>query len=207
MRLAMVRETIEDRGIRDERVLDAMRSVPRHRFVSESLHSEAYNDYPLSIGQNQTISQPYIVALMTELLELKGDEKVLEIGAGCGYQAAVLSLLAREVYTIEIVESLALSAAERLKDLGYANVQVRAGDGSLGWPETAPFDGIIVTAAAPRLPEALVAQLKDGGRLVIPMGAEHETQILRRYVRQGKELTQSDIDAVRFVPMRGAIER
>jgi protein-L-isoaspartate(D-aspartate) O-methyltransferase len=207
MREAMVLDQIEMRGIRDARVLAAMRQVPRHQFIPENLWAEAYNDYPLPIGQGQTISQPFIVALMTELLELKGPERILEVGTGCGYQAAVLSLLAHEVYTIEIVETLALSAADRLKALGYPNVEVKAGDGSLGWPEAAPFEGIIVTAAAPRLPDVLVTQVKDGGRLVIPEGGEHETQILRLYEKKGNQLSHKDIDSVRFVPMRGAVEQ
>jgi protein-L-isoaspartate(D-aspartate) O-methyltransferase len=223
LRQEMVQEQIVVRGIRDRRVLDAMRTVPRHLFVKgDATRSsvplmgtplgvvspcEAYNDYPLPIGQGQTISQPFIVARMTELLGLKGDERVLEIGTGSGYQAAVLSLLAHEVYTIEIIEPLANAAIELLKRLRYDNVHVRCGDGYLGWTEAAPFDGILVTAAAPRVPDSLVAQLKDGGRLVIPVGEEHETQILTLFRKKGDMLVSSEVEPVRFVPMRGRIEK
>jgi protein-L-isoaspartate(D-aspartate) O-methyltransferase len=203
----MVREQILARGISNQGVPSAMRTVPRHLFVPENVRHEAYNDYPLPIGQGQTISQPFIVALMTELLELKGDERVLEIGAGSGYQAAVLSMLAKEVYTIEILDRLAQTAAERLAKLHYDNVHVRAGDGYIGWTEAAPYDAITVTAAAPRLPDSLVAQLKEGGRLVIPVGEEHETQILTLYRKQEGKLVRTDLEPVRFVPMRGEIER
>jgi protein-L-isoaspartate(D-aspartate) O-methyltransferase len=206
LRRQMVEEQIMVRHVRDPRVLDAMRAVPRHLFIPEGQLSEAYNDYPLPIGMGQTISQPYIVAQMTELLELKGDERVLEVGTGCGYQAAVLSLLAREVYTTEIIESLALEATERLARLGYSNVHARHSDGSQGWPEVAPFDAIIITAAAPRVPEALAAQLKDQGRLVIPIGEEGATQTLTLCQKQDKSMVATELEFVLFVPMRGAVQ-
>lgn len=207
LRNLMVGQQIEARGVKDVRVLQAMRQVPRHRFVPENVVHEAYNDYPLPIGFGQTISQPYIVALMTELLALKGSERVLEIGTGSGYQAAVLAQLAKEVYTIEIIESLAVSAAERLKSLGYDNVRVKAGDGYIGWTEYAPFDAIIVTAAAPEVPDSLVAQLRDGGRMVIPVGEAEGVQTLALYEKQGARLLRTDVESVRFVPMRGEIEK
>ena len=169
-RQEMVRTQIAARGITNKRVLAAMEKVERHRFVPSALRSVAYNDYPLPIGQGQTISQPYIVALMTDLLQLDGTEKVLEIGTGSGYQAAILGELAREVYTIEIIDTLAKSAEKRLKSLGYANIIVRSGDGYLGWPEKAPFDAIMVTCAPDSIPQPLVDQLADGGRIVIPVG-------------------------------------
>ncbi|HSB60975.1 MAG TPA: protein-L-isoaspartate(D-aspartate) O-methyltransferase [Vicinamibacteria bacterium] len=168
-REAMVEEQIAAREVRDARTLAAMRKVPRHLFVPAASVREAYEDHPLPIGHGQTISQPYIVAFMTEALGLEGGETVLEVGTGSGYQAAVLAEIAARVYTIEIVAPLAEEAAERLRRLGYANVQVRAGDGYLGWPEAAPFDAVIVTAAAPRIPEPLKAQLRDGGRLILPV--------------------------------------
>jgi protein-L-isoaspartate(D-aspartate) O-methyltransferase len=196
----MVKEQIESRGVKDERVLRAMKEVPRHRFVPEHLVPAAYNDNPLPIGQGQTISQPYIVALMTEELNLTGKEKVLEIGTGSGYQAAVLSLLAKEVYTIEIIKSLADSAREKLNELGYAsNVHVKWGDGYRGWPEHAPFDCIIVTAAPESVPEALVEQLKPGGIMIIPVGKYY--QELLRIRKTEKGTTKKSIIPVRFVPM------
>ena len=206
LRERMVKEQIEARGVYDQRVLAAMRKVPRHLFVPEALRNSAYGDFPLPIGEGQTISQPYIVARMTELLQLKGDERVLEIGTGSGYQAAILSLLAKEVYTIEIVEGLAKSAENRLKDLGYSNVTVRFGDGYLGWTEAAPFDAIIITCAPPYLPDSLVRQLKDNGRIVAPMGEEMETQILTVFQKKGSQLVKTEYEPVRFVPMTGAIE-
>jgi protein-L-isoaspartate(D-aspartate) O-methyltransferase len=159
-------------------VLNAMAAVPRHRFVPPAWQTQAYADRPLPIGHGQTISQPFIVALMTELLDLKGGERVLEIGTGSGYQAAVLAELAREVYTIEIVDPLGRQAADALKALGYRNVEVRVGDGYRGWPERAPFDAIIVTAAPPAIPQALIDQLRPGGRMVVPVGRQFETQVL-----------------------------
>ncbi len=203
----MVKEQIQARGITDQRLLSAMRKVPRHLFVPEMLRANAYGDFPLPIGEGQTISQPYIVALMTQLMKLKGDEKVLEIGTGSGYQAAILSLLAKEVYSIEIVEALAKSAEKRLKDLGYNNVSVRFGDGYLGWTEAAPFDAIIITCAPPYLPDSLVRQLKDGGRIVAPMGEEMETQILTVFQKKGDKLLKTEHELVRFVPMTGEIEK
>jgi len=206
LRNRMVEEQIVARGVKDERVLAAMRKVPRHLFVPENLIPEAYDDTPLPIGHGQTISQPYIVALMTELLQLSGDEKVLEVGTGSGYQAAILGELAKEVYTIEIVEPLAKQAAERLRELGYTNVHVRHGDGYDGWPEQAPFDGIIVTAAPERIPKPLLDQLKPGGRLVIPVGAWSQDLLVVSKSPDGK-ITRRVVIPVRFVPMTGKAER
>lgn len=206
LRSVMVDQQIVSRGIKDTRVLAAMRKVPRHLFVPPELVNEAYNDSPLPIGLKQTISQPYIVALMSELLELKGTERVLEIGTGSGYQAAILSHLAKEVFTIELLDSLAKTAAERLIALHCANVHVKFGDGYEGWTQAAPFDAIIVTAAAPFVPDSLKAQLADGGRLVIPLEEPGGGQVLSRLVKQGKEIVRTDIEPVRFVPMRGKIE-
>ncbi|MEO0084086.1 MAG: protein-L-isoaspartate(D-aspartate) O-methyltransferase [candidate division WOR-3 bacterium] len=206
-RKEMVKYQIESRGITNRRVLQAMEKVPRHLFVPEEYKAEAYCDYPLPIGEGQTISQPYIVAIMTELARLKGDEKVLEIGTGSGYQAAILSLLSKEVYTIEIIESLAKSAEKRLKDLGYDNVYVKCDDGYLGWTEKAPFDVIIITCAPPYLPDSLVRQLKDGGRIIAPMGEEYSTQILTVFEKQGEQLVKYEFEPVRFVPMKGQIEQ
>ncbi|MCP4269625.1 MAG: protein-L-isoaspartate(D-aspartate) O-methyltransferase [Candidatus Brocadiaceae bacterium] len=168
-RRRMVEQQIKARGVTNKPVLEAMEKVPRHMFVPENYKQFSYYDQPLPIGQGQTISQPYIVALMTELLNVGKDDIVLEIGTGSGYQAAVLSIIIHELYTIEIVEELGVQAREQLKDLGYDNVNVRIGDGSLGWPGKAPFDAIIVTAAAEKIPELLVEQLKPGGRMVIPV--------------------------------------
>lgn len=202
----MVRLQIEARGIRDERVLQALRQVPRHEFVPKAYQAEAYHDYPLPIGEDQTISQPYIVALMTQLLEPDSGDRVLEIGTGSGYQAAILSLLVKEVYTIEILEPLARSAEARLQRLGYENVKVRCGDGYLGWPEAAPFDGIIITCALPRLPQPLIDQLAEGGRLVAPMGKEGELQILTVFEKRAGRLLKREEGGCFFVPMRGKIE-
>ncbi len=166
----MVRTQLIPRGIRDPKVLAAMRKVPRHLFVEEALRSQAYGDFPLPIGEQQTISQPYIVAFMTEALELEGTEKVLEIGTGCGYQAAVLAEIVPEVYTIERLPDLAAKARRTLESLRYFNIKIKVGDGTLGWPEEAPFQAIIVTAAAPGIPRPLLDQLAMGGRLVIPVG-------------------------------------
>lgn len=198
-RARMVDRQIAARGIRNARVLDAMRTVPRHRFVPPEHQSEAYEDFPLPIGHNQTISQPYIVAYMVELADIQPDEKVLEVGTGCGYQAAVMGELAREVYTIEIIEPLARCAADTLKALGYDNVHVRHGDGYEGWAEHAPFDAIIVAAAPDHVPPALVEQLAVGGRLVIPVGTWH--QEIRLITRTEQGTTDERLIPVRFVPL------
>lgn len=200
-RLAMV-STIEVYGVRDPATLDALRRVPRHEFVPQEYRREAYGDHPLPIGYGQTISQPYIVAYMTELLRLAPGEKVLEVGTGSGYQAAVLATLGCEVYTVEIFRALADSAAARLRRLGYADIEVRHGDGHFGWPEAAPFDAVIVTAAAGYIPPALVAQLKSGGRMVIPVGSVYGVQnlILVRKAADGA-VTTENLLPVRFVPM------
>jgi protein-L-isoaspartate(D-aspartate) O-methyltransferase len=202
----MVETQIVARGVRDPRVLAAMRKVPRHLFVDPSQRSQAYEDHPLPIPGNQTISQPYIVALMTELLELQPNERVLEIGTGSGYQSAVLGELAGEVYTIEIVPELAQLAASRLKELGYANVVVREGDGYRGWPEHAPFDAIIVTAAPERIPQPLIEQLAPGGVMVIPVGGFFQELKVFRKSADGR-VTEKDILPVRFVPMTGEVEK
>jgi protein-L-isoaspartate(D-aspartate) O-methyltransferase len=200
-RANMVREQIAGRGIRDPRVLAALARVPRHELVPEALREFAYADQPLPIGYEQTISQPFVVAYMTEQLQLRGDERVLEIGTGSGYQAAVLSLLAREVYSIEIVKELGERARADLARLGYANVHVRVGDGYRGWPEQAPFDAIIVTAAPGRVPQPLIDQLAVGGRLVLPVGG-FDQQLLR-IDRDATGLRREHLIGVRFVPMRG----
>ncbi|TAH39603.1 MAG: protein-L-isoaspartate(D-aspartate) O-methyltransferase [Planctomycetota bacterium] len=204
-RQRMVSEQVEARGVRDARVLEAMRRVPRHAFVPAELRAEAYADHPLPIGHGQTISQPYIVAFMTEALGLRGGEKVLEIGTGSGYQAAVLAEIAGEVFTIEIVEPLARAAEQRLREHGYHNVRVRAGDGYQGWPEAAPFDAVIVTAAPERVPQPLLDQLRPGGRLVIPVGGAWQELILLEKTAQG--LRERRLLPVRFVPMTGQAER
>ncbi|NPA48919.1 MAG: protein-L-isoaspartate(D-aspartate) O-methyltransferase [Thermodesulfobacteria bacterium] len=198
----MVETQIAARGIKDPRVLAAMRKVPRHLFVDEALKDQAYGDYPLPIGEGQTISQPYIVALMTEALELKGPEKVLEVGTGSGYQAAILGELARWVYSIERYPSLAHRAKRILEKLGYNNVIIKVGDGTKGWPEAAPFDAIIVTAAGPKIPEPLIEQLKDGGRLVMPVGDEW-SQYLIKVTKKGDKLYKKNLGAVRFVKLVG----
>jgi protein-L-isoaspartate(D-aspartate) O-methyltransferase len=201
----MVEEQIEARGVRDPRVLAAMRKVPRHELVPAPQRGSAYEDYPLPIGQGQTISQPYVVAAMSEALALKGSERVLEVGTGSGYQAAVLAELAERVYTIEIVPELAARAKADLARLGYRNVEVREGDGWRGWPEAAPFDAIMVTAAPPEVPPELVAQLAVGGRLVIPVGRYEQSLLLLRRTEQGIE--REELFGVRFVPMTGEAER
>jgi protein-L-isoaspartate(D-aspartate) O-methyltransferase len=204
-RARMVSEQIEARGVRDAHTLEAMRKVPRHRFVLERYDQSAYDDYPLPIGHGQTISQPYIVAFMTEALGLRGGENVLDVGTGSGYQAAVLAEIAARVYSIEILAPLADEARARLARLGYGNVEVRAGDGYAGWPEAAPFDAILVAAAAPRVPEPLRAQLKDGGRLCIPVGDHAESQELLLVERRGGRFHERRLLPVRFVPMTGAV--
>lgn len=204
MREQMIADQVAARGLRNPRLLDALQRVPRHFFVPEALRLRAYQDRPLPIGNDQTISQPYIVALMTSLLNLRGDEVVLEIGTGSGYQAAVLSLLAREVHTIERFLDLADAARLRLRALGYNNVFVHAGDGSLGLPEFAPYQGIVVTAAAPIAPEPLKAQLDEGGRLVIPVGPKGG-QDLQLWTREHGVLHVENIIPVSFVPLRGEL--
>ena len=189
------------REVHDERVLAAMQAVPRHAFMPGYSLREAYLDEALPIGWDQTISQPSIVGIMTEALTLGGTERVLEIGTGSGYQAAVLAGLVKEVYTMELLEPLAEQSKERLARMGYANVHVRAGDGWAGWPSLAPFDRILVTAAPPTVPQALVDQLADGGILVIPVGSQGRNQRLVRYTKRGGALTEEDLGAVIFVPM------
>lgn len=204
-RRQMVDETIEARGIRDPLVLEAMRSVPREEFVPAERRAEAYADRPLPIGEGQTISQPYIVALMTELAAVAPGSNVLEVGTGSGYQAAVLAACGATVYSIEIVDALAQRAKRDLARLGYAKVHVRSGDGYQGWPEHAPFDAILVTAAAPRVPPALLEQLRVGGRLVIPVDAQDGEQSLQVHTRTPDGVTVHDVVPVRFVPMTGTI--
>ncbi len=198
----MVEQQIVSRGVKNKKVLDAMNSVPRHLFVPEEYRRGSYFDQPLPIGSGQTISQPYIVALMTEMLDVDNDDIVLEIGTGSGYQAAVLSTIVKELYTIEIIEELGLQASERLKNLGYDNVKVKISDGGLGWPEKAPFDVIIVTAAAPKIPEPLIKQLKPGGRMVIPVDNNFYSQDLLIVEKDeaGNIETEKTIP-VRFVPL------
>jgi protein-L-isoaspartate(D-aspartate) O-methyltransferase len=198
----MVKEQLIWRGIRDERLLDAMRAVPRHRFVRKEHQHLAYTDGPLPIGYGQTISQPYIVALMTQMLELEGHENVLEIGTGSGYQAAILGHLARQVHTIERLPALAERAAAVLEELGLFNVHVHTGDGSLGLPDHAPYHAILVTAAAPVVPQALLDQLADLGRMVIPVGGQGG-QYLERWRREGTRFDHEDSVPVAFVPLRG----
>ena len=199
----MVRWQIEARGVSDPVVLDAMRKVPRHEFVPREFLVDAYGDFPLPVGNGQTISQPYIVALMTEMLQPKSEDKILEVGTGSGYQAAVLAEIVHEVYTVEIVDSLQTQAEQRLKDAGYNNVFCKCGDGAEGWEEHAPYDGIIVTAAAPRIPLKLISQLKDGAKMVIPVGAVNAVQTLYTLTRNGDDVSVQSGIAVRFVPLTG----
>ena len=201
-RKRMVAEQIRGRGLHDPRLLAAFESVPRHLFVPEKYHHLAYADGPLPIGHGQTISQPYIVALMTHLLELTGDERVLEVGTGSGYQAAILSRLAGEVHTVEIVPELAKQAEKVLCETGCANVHVHLADGSLGWPDAAPYDAILVAAAAPSAPQPLLDQLADGGRMVIPVGGQGY-QELEVWRREGEKFKSRRVVAVAFVPLRG----
>ncbi|HEY6148577.1 MAG TPA: protein-L-isoaspartate(D-aspartate) O-methyltransferase [Thermoanaerobaculia bacterium] len=205
-RARMVETQIAARGVRNPRVLAAMREVPRHLFVDDAQRARAYDDCPLPIGGRQTISQPYIVALMSELLDLTPNERVLEIGTGSGYQSAVLSRLSGRVYSIEIIPELAKASAERLQRLGYSNITVKEGDGYRGWPEHAPFDGIIVTAAPERIPQPLLDQLAPNGRMVIPVGGFFQELKVFKKDANGR-ITEQDIIPVRFVPMTGEIEK
>src|SRR5450759_2650037 len=202
LRDAMVEQQLKSRGIIDTHVLEAMRRVPRHLFVPEPQRARAYDDMPLPVGEGQTISQPYMVAWMTELLGLEGDEKVLEVGTGSGYQAAILGLLARKVYSIERIEWLSEQARTRLDELGFKNIEVVVGDGSKGLKTQAPFDAIIVTAGSPGVPQALVEQLADGGRLVIPVGPS-SMQMLTVITRRGDDVETNQVGSCVFVPLVG----
>jgi protein-L-isoaspartate(D-aspartate) O-methyltransferase len=202
-RQRMVDSQIRGRGVGDEAVLSAMLTVPRHEFVPEEFLDQAYADHPLPIGYGQTISQPYIVALMTELLEIEPGDKVLEVGTGSGYQAAILAQLTDQVYSIEIIEELATQAETRLQQLGYTQVHVLSADGYYGWEEHAPFDAVIVTCAPDHVPQPLVRQLKDGGRMVIPVGPPGGYQSLWLIVRQGEDVQMTNMGPVAFVPLTG----
>lgn len=202
MRQRMVEEELIPRGIKNKIILDAFRKVPRHEFVPEALRDTAYGDYPIPIGSSQTISQPYMVALMTEELHLSGGERVLEIGTGSGYQAAILAEIAREVYSVERLEELADNAKRTLLRLGYKNFHIKVGDGTLGWGEEAPFDGIIVTAGSPGIPHSLVDQLNDNGRLVIPVGNQW-SQILTVVEKAGDTFRETQVCGCVFVPLIG----
>ena len=203
----MVEQDIRNRGLKDPAVLTVMGKVPRHLFVDESLRSRAYGDYPLPIGDGQTISQPYVVALMTEALRLKPGDRVLEIGTGSGYQAAVLAEIVNAVYTVEIRKALADRAEERLATLGYRNVKVKYGDGYFGWEEQAPFDAIIITAAANHIPPPLIKQLKEGGRLIVPLGSTVYFQTLTLATKRKGELEVEQMSPVAFVPMVGEMQK
>ena len=202
-RAAMVQKQLIDRGIDNPRVLSAMGRIPRQRFIAPRLARQAYDDGPLAIGGGQTISQPYIVGLMTQLLDPQPDDRMLEIGLGSGYQTAILAEIVREVFAVERVQELATSALELLNEMGYANVQVLFGDGTLGYPGAAPYNGILVAAAGPDIPPALANQLADGGRLVMPVGAIKDNQILVRLTRNGAQFTREQVLEVRFVPLIG----
>lgn len=204
-RRAMIERDLMTRGIRDARVLEAMGSIERELFVPEKLRSLAYEDRPLSIGEGQTISQPYMVAFMTQLLSLKGTERVLEIGTGSGYQTAVLGEIAAEVYSIEIIPKLSERAKILLVQLGLDNVHLKVGDGFFGWEEHGPFDAILVTAAAPKIPEPLWRQLREGGRLIMPLGAERQAQTLVRVTKSDGKQVVEELTGVVFVPLTGAI--
>ncbi len=198
----MVDTQLIPRGINDPKVLDAMRKVPRHLFVDEALWSQAYGDHPLPIGHGQTISQPYIVALMTQALELKGPEKVLEIGTGSGYQTAILAEIVKRVYSVERIGALLMRARRILDKLGYKNVALKLDDGTWGWPEHGPYDAIIVTAAAPKVPEKLLEQLAPFGRLIIPVGDEY-SQELQKYIKVNDHFVKESLGGVRFVKLIG----
>jgi protein-L-isoaspartate(D-aspartate) O-methyltransferase len=202
LRKRMVDEQLIARGIKDAQVLGAFSKVPRHRFVPEDMRSSAYADFPVAIGEGQTISQPYIVALMTECLQLTGEEKILEIGTGSGYQAAILAELAKEVFSIERFDKLTERAEAVFAELGYANIKVKVGDGTLGWPEEAPFDRIIITAASPRIPLPLTEQLKDGGKMILPLG-ETYSQVLTVVEKKGNLLGSIQVCGCVFVPLVG----
>ncbi|OPY64668.1 MAG: Protein-L-isoaspartate O-methyltransferase [Syntrophorhabdus sp. PtaU1.Bin050] len=206
-RADMVKWDVKGRGISDKKVLNAMLKVERHRFVDESRQSDAYSDYPLPIGEGQTISQPYVVALMTEAVALKGNERVLEIGTGSGYQAAILGEIVKEVFTIEIKRGLYEKVQERLQFLGYGNIRVKHGDGYFGWEEYAPFDVIMVTASANHIPPPLLAQLKEGGRLIIPLGSTVFYQNLTLVKKDKGKLTVKELGGVAFVPMTGQAQK
>jgi len=206
-RKRMVEHDLKGRDITDAKVLEIMGRVPRHLFVDKSLQSKAYADHPLPIGEGQTISQPYIVALMTQILQVKPGEKVLEIGAGSGYQAAVLAELTDQVYTIEIHASLSQMAAQRLKQLGYEKVKVKYGDGYFGWEEYAPFDAIIVTCAANHIPPPLIKQLKENGRLIIPLGSTTYFQTLTLLTKKNGQTDVQHLLGVSFVPMTGEAQK
>jgi protein-L-isoaspartate(D-aspartate) O-methyltransferase len=198
----MVKNQLIPRGIKDERVLRVMGTIPRHLFIEEALAGEAYNDHPVPIGEKQTISQPYIVALMTEALELKEEERTLEIGTGSGYQTAILAELSSRVYTIERIKSLLVNARKVLAQLGYDNILFKAFDGTLGWKEYAPFDAIMVTAGAPRLPRPLMDQLADNGRMIIPVGDRYSQELIK-VIRKGKSFEQKNLGGCRFVNLIG----
>ncbi len=202
LRKRMVQEQLIARGIKKSNVLDAFYKVPRHKFVPPELLESAYNDYPLPIGEGQTISQPYIVALMTESLDLKEEERVLEIGTGSGYQTAILAELSKEVYTIERLQGLAENSQRLILDLGYKNVKIKSGDGTLGWPEFSPFDKIIITAATIKVPEQSIEQLKEGGRIVVPLGGAF-SQILTVLDKIDGHLESQGICGCMFVPLIG----
>jgi len=202
-RQQMIAHDLKGRDITDPAVLQAMSTVPRHMFVRPALHSQAYADRPLPIGNGQTISQPYIVALMTQLLEVHPNDRVLEIGTGCGYQAGVLARLAAQIYTIEIVEELASGARKILTELGFQNIYVKTGDGFDGWPEKAPFDKIILTCAAKDIPPALITQLAEGGRIIAPLGSPGNVQQLMLATKTNGQLKRKQVLSVRFVPMTG----
>jgi protein-L-isoaspartate(D-aspartate) O-methyltransferase len=206
-RRAMVKRDLMTRGIRDPRVLEVMGSIARELFVPEKLRAHAYEDRPLPIGEGQTISQPYIVALMTELLSLKGTERVLEIGTGSGYQTAVLAKLAAEVYSIEIIPKLSERAKTLLERLGFDNVHLKVGDGFFGWEERGPFEAILISAAAPKIPEPLWRQLGEGGRLIMPLGAEKQAQRLVRVTKSDGKQVIEELTGVVFVPLTGAIRQ
>lgn len=206
-RLEMVKTDIAGRGITDSNVLAAMRKIPRHLYVGSFYRNSAYGDYPLPIGEGQTISQPYVIALMTEALGLKSTDRVLEIGTGSGYQAAVLAEIVREVFTIEIREGLAAKAEKRLKDMNYKNIRVRHADGYFGWPEHAPFDAIIITASANHIAPPLIGQLREGGRLIIPLGSTVYYQMLTLVTKKKDGLEVLQMSPVAFVPMVGEVQK